>query len=233
MGDGGLSFSFPADAAVPRIFNDYTTFGKFFADAIAGGEVPAGASSVALGDEFFHVFVAQPTFCGANAKRFQLCGIVILNDREDLVETGEKMLRGGDFRLLEFTFVHGDVGFTNKVVHRGQRDGGVQIIGESGVEIVRGLGDAFGHGGVIAGGKFSLFEAVRESAEALDGTCGLLQTVKRKIQLAAIRNAAKRVTQRRGFVPLRKEIADRIEIAERFGHLLTFNEQMFGVQPIP
>ena len=98
MGDGGLSFAFPADAAVPRIFNDYTTIGKLFADAIAGREVPAGASSVALGDEFFHVVVAQRAFCDGDAKSFQLCGIVILNYREDLVEAGKKMLRGGDFR---------------------------------------------------------------------------------------------------------------------------------------
>ena len=98
MGDGGWSFAFPADAAVPRIFNDYTTIGKLFADAIAGREVPAGASSVAFGDKFFHFFVAQRAFCGGNAKRFQLCGIVILNYREDLLKAGEKILRGGDFR---------------------------------------------------------------------------------------------------------------------------------------
>src|SRR5258706_8463847 len=89
VGDGGWSFAFPADAAVPRIFNGYTTIGKLFADAIAGGEVSAGASGVAFGDQLFHVFVAQRAFCGGNAKRFQLCGIVILNYREDLVETAE------------------------------------------------------------------------------------------------------------------------------------------------
>src|SRR5256885_3344512 len=89
VGDGGLSFAFPADAAVPRIFNDYTTISKLFADAIAGGEVSAGASSVALGDEFFHVFVAQSAFCGGNAKRFQLRGIVILNLRKELDELGQ------------------------------------------------------------------------------------------------------------------------------------------------
>src|SRR5205807_607285 len=96
-----------------------------------------------------------------------------------------------------------------------------------------GLGDAFDHSGVTAGEKFSLLEAVRESAEALDRTCGLLQTAKRKIQLAAIRNAAERVTQRRGFVSFAEEVAQCIEIADRLGHLFAFDEQMFGVQPIP
>jgi hypothetical protein len=34
-----ISFAFPADTAVPRIFQDYTTFRQLFAEAIGGGEV--------------------------------------------------------------------------------------------------------------------------------------------------------------------------------------------------
>src|SRR5256885_10768394 len=79
VGDGGLSSAFPADAAVPRIFNDYTTIGKLFADAIAGGEVSAGASSASVGDEVFHHLVAQRAFCGGTAKRLRRSGHLCFN----------------------------------------------------------------------------------------------------------------------------------------------------------
>src|SRR5256885_7250767 len=72
VGDGGWSFAFPADAAVPRIFDDYTTIGKLFADAIAGGEVSAAARGGALGGEVFHLLVVPPPLRRRGAKRLLL-----------------------------------------------------------------------------------------------------------------------------------------------------------------
>ena len=42
-----------------RIFENYTTFGEFLADAIGGGEVAALAGGLAFGDEFFDFGVAR------------------------------------------------------------------------------------------------------------------------------------------------------------------------------
>src|ERR1700682_2374556 len=53
------SFAFPADASVPTIFQNYTTFREFLADAVGRSEVPALASGIAFGDEFFDLGVAQ------------------------------------------------------------------------------------------------------------------------------------------------------------------------------
>src|SRR5258707_15405975 len=53
------SFAFPADASVPVIFKNYTTFGEFLADAIGGSKVAALAGSVAFGDAFFDFGVAK------------------------------------------------------------------------------------------------------------------------------------------------------------------------------
>src|SRR6266478_2831085 len=53
------SFASPADASVPIIFENYTTFGEFLADAIGGSEVAALAGCVALGDAFFDFGIAQ------------------------------------------------------------------------------------------------------------------------------------------------------------------------------
>src|SRR5215831_8016891 len=183
------SSAFPADTAVPRILKNYTTIGEFFAEAITAREVAPSAGGIALSDEFFNVGVAQFAFYGAKAKRFELPAIVVFYHREDLLELGKEILRGGSFCLREFTFVHGDVGFPDKIEHRGQGDGGVQVVREAGVKIVCRPGDAFGHDRIAAGRKFSLRESIRERTQAFDGTRGLLQAVEREIELAAIGHA--------------------------------------------
>jgi len=117
---------------------------------------------------------------------------------------------------LNSPFVHGDVAFTDKIEHGGESDGSVQVVGEASVEIVCGFGDAFGHGGIVTRRKFSLLETICEGAQAFDRTCGLLQTVEGEIELAAIRNAGKGETNGRRLIAFGEEIADGIEIAERF-----------------
>ena len=52
-----------------------------------------------------------------------------------------------------------------------------------------------------------------------------------EIQLAAIGNRKQQKSNRGGLVPAREKIAQRIEVAERFRHLLAFDNQMLGVQP--
>src|SRR5260221_10850115 len=44
------SFGFPADPSVLAIFENYSMFGEFLADAIGGSEVAALAGGLAVGD---------------------------------------------------------------------------------------------------------------------------------------------------------------------------------------
>src|SRR6202790_4902997 len=44
------SFAFPADASVPTIFKNYTTFREFLADTVGGCEVAALAGVLAFGN---------------------------------------------------------------------------------------------------------------------------------------------------------------------------------------
>jgi hypothetical protein len=54
---GCRSFAFPADAAVLRVFKDYTTIRQCFTDAVGGGKVARLPGSLALGDEFLDLRV--------------------------------------------------------------------------------------------------------------------------------------------------------------------------------
>ena len=119
----------------------------------------------------------------------KLFGVVVFEHGKNLVERGQKFLRGVHFALAEFAFIHGDVGFAHEIEDGGERLRGVQIVGEPGVEIVCGLGDALGHSRLLACRKFFVFQARREIAQALDGTGGLLQAIEREIQLAAVGHA--------------------------------------------
>src|ERR1700722_16068845 len=49
------SFAFPADAAVSRIFKNYTTFIKLFTDAIGGCKIACLTRPLPFGDQFFDV----------------------------------------------------------------------------------------------------------------------------------------------------------------------------------
>src|SRR5947209_1255905 len=59
-----FSFAFPADAAVPTIFENYTTIGEFLTDAIGGSEVAAFAGGLAVRDQLFDICVAEGAFVG-------------------------------------------------------------------------------------------------------------------------------------------------------------------------
>src|SRR5713101_2266452 len=99
------SFAFPADASVPTIFKNYTTIGEFLADAVGGGEIAAFARSVALGDAFFDFRVAQGVGVLVVAQVAEFGGVIVFEDGEDAVESGEELLGSGDVVLTEFAFV--------------------------------------------------------------------------------------------------------------------------------
>src|SRR4029077_6200617 len=90
------SFAFPADASVPTIFKNYTTFGEFLTDAVGGSEVAALAGGLAFGDEFFDFGIAQTAAVAAITERVQLLSVVVFEHGEDAIEVFEESLGGGD-----------------------------------------------------------------------------------------------------------------------------------------
>src|SRR4029077_10590078 len=130
------------------------------------------------------------------AKRAEFGGVIVFEDSEDAIKASEEFLGGGYVVLAEFAFVDRDVGFTNEVVGGGEGLRGVEVVGEAGVEIGAGFGDALGHSRLAAGREFSLREAVGEIAEAVNGAGGFLQAVEGEIELAAVRDACQGEAQR-------------------------------------
>src|ERR1700736_2474481 len=173
------SFAFPTDASVPTIFKNYTTFREFLADAVGRSEVPALASGIAFGDEFFDLGVAQRVGVLAVSQLDELGGVIVFEDCEDAIEVGEELFGGGDVVLAEFAFVDRDVSFTHEIVSSGKSLRGVEIIGQAGVKIFHGFGDALGHPGMPSRSEFSLRQSVGEITEPLDGAGRLLQAIER------------------------------------------------------
>src|ERR1700686_4503519 len=163
-------------------------FGEFLADAIGGSEVAAFAGGLAVGDQFFDIGVAESAFF-AVTKLAEFGGVVVFEDGEDALESGEELLGGGDVLLAKFAFVDRDVGLADEIVSGGEGLRGVEVVSEAGVEIGGFFGDTFGHGGGGGRFKFSLFKTIREVAETVDGAGGLLQAVEGEIELAAVGNA--------------------------------------------
>src|SRR5258708_20575728 len=89
------SFAFPADASVPAIFKNYTTFGEFLADAVGGGEVAALAGGVALGDAFFDFGVAQGVGFLVVAQAARFGGAVVFEAGEPAVAIFEELFGRG------------------------------------------------------------------------------------------------------------------------------------------
>src|SRR5260370_13112899 len=89
----------------------------------------------------------------------ELGGVIIFEDGEDAVESGEELLGSGDVVLTEFAFVGRDIGFADEIVGGGEGLRGVQVVGKAGVGIGGGPGDALGHAGGLACRDFFLREA--------------------------------------------------------------------------
>ncbi len=53
-----------------------------------------------------------------------------------------------------------------------------------------------------------------------------------EIELTPVRDAGQREAKRGWFIALGEKIAEREKVAERFRHLLAFNKEMLGVQPV-
>ena len=64
--------------------------------------------------------------------------------------------------MAEFAFVDGYVGFADEIVGGGEGLRGVEVVGEAGVEIGGGFGDALGHALAAA------YDLVREANVAID-----------------------------------------------------------------
>jgi len=78
--------------------------------------------------------------------------------------------------------------------------------------------------------RFSRSAKFRSRSPSLPACC---RPIEREIELLAVRNTGQSKPQRRRFVTLRKQIAEREEIPLRLRHLLAFDKQMLGMQPIP
>ncbi len=86
---------------------------------------------------------------------------------------------------------------------------------------------------MLAGEKFSPFQPVGEIPQPFHRAGRLLQTIEREVELLAVRNTGQSKPESRRLVTLRKQITEREEIPLRLRHLLAFDKQMLGVQPVP
>ena len=71
-----------------------------------------------------------------------------------------------------------------------------------------------------------------EIPQTFDGRLRRLQAVKRKIQLLAVRHRCQQIAHSFRRMTTGQHVAQCIEIAERFGHLLPINQQELGMQPM-
>ena len=75
-------------------------------------------------------------------------------------------------------------------------------------------------------------EAEAEVAQLFDGTGGRLEAFECEVELIAIRDLREQPANRRGLVSFEDEIAEGVKVAEALGHLLPFDEQEAGVEPV-
>src|ERR1700675_5193651 len=71
------SFAFPADAAVSRIFKNYTTFRERFADAIGGWKVSCLTRHLPFRDQFFDLGIRSVALFLAIAQDLKFLRIII------------------------------------------------------------------------------------------------------------------------------------------------------------
>src|SRR3984957_17911338 len=172
------SFSFPADAAVSRIFKNYTTFIELFTDAIGGCKVACLTRHLPFSDKFFYLRVPSVGASLCIAQDLKFLRIIIFEHCEDLVECLQKLLRGGRVGAAKLTFVHGNVRFAHKFKHRSQSTRGIQVVRQAGIKFFGRLRDSFGHAFLQARWELALRHAIYEIPEPIYRTGGLLQSVK-------------------------------------------------------
>src|SRR5215469_3701054 len=107
------SFSFPADATVPGIFNQYTTISELLADAVGSSKVAALARIFAFGKLCFDFTVRKLAALVVIAELVQFFRIVVLEHRENAVERRQESLHGGNVAMTKFAFVDGDICFAD------------------------------------------------------------------------------------------------------------------------
>ena len=224
-------FVLPVDGAVPSVFQDYTRVGELLANGIGAGKVAAFFGGLALFDEGIDGGGLEAGLGGSEAKAREFFGVVVREHGEDAVKFFHRGDEASGVLLAHFAAVHGGIGVAEKVEDGGEGDGSVEVVGEAGVEIGFGPGDAFFEGIARAGGKFFGAQAVHESAEALDGIFGLLEAVGGEIELAAVGDGEQEVTDAGGFLSLGEKIAEGEEVAEGFRHLLALDDEVLGVEP--
>ena len=75
-------------------------------------------------------------------------------------------------------------------------------------------------------------DAKPEVFQPLDGTGRLPETVEGEVEVFAVRHGSQQIANRfRGISPL-EQVAKRVIVAERFGHLLSIHQQVLAVDPI-
>ncbi len=145
---------------------------------------------------------------------------------ENAIEAVEECEGAGAVAGKELAGIHGGVGVANIFEHGGQGFGGIEIVVQGFVESLEArppCGPT--SSGFRPSANFAGFQAQFVVAQTVDGSCGGFQAVEGEVQLLAIGHRREQVADR---LPARSpcaRIAQGVEIAQRFRHLLAVDDQ--------
>ncbi len=157
--------------------------------------------------------------------------VVIFQNREDLIELLNRVQQRLRVVFLELSRVDGGIGGANHIEDGSLRLRGIEVIIHACRHFLDGLTRQFGHGSIRAFGKVSGRESQTEVAQAVDRGCGLLKSIKGKVQLVAIGNRGQQKTDRGRLVPLKHQVTQGEEVAQALRHLLAFDQQEARMKP--